>query len=128
MHPRNPFYNNTPDFGKLREIYPEFSKFCIKKADNQYTIDFKKSESLKALCCVLLKDLFKLTIDLPLDHLIPTVPQRINYTLWIEDLLARPNTATGLDIGREKASILINFFYLNLAFLIKAVVQVVFML
>ncbi len=38
-------------------------------------------------------------IKIPIDHLIPRVPQRLNYVLWIEDLLDRPETAYGIDIG-----------------------------
>lgn len=98
MHPRNPFYNKPPDFAKLAQTYPEFSQYL--SSEHKTSIDFKSPESLRALCCVLLKDLFGLTIDLPLDRLIPRVPQRINYALWIEDLLERPAKAVGIDIGR----------------------------
>ena len=36
---------------------------------------------------------------MPLNHLIPRIPQRINYALWIEDLIKHPNLANGVDIG-----------------------------
>lgn len=102
MHPRNPFYNNPPDFDSLSKAYPEFSKHCLKTDGNKrLTIVFKNDESLRALCCTLLKSLFDLNIDLPLNHLIPRVPQRINYALWIEDLLERPLKAVGIDIGKN---------------------------
>ena len=42
-----------------------------------------------------------LEVNIPLDHLIPRVPQRLNYILWIEDLLDRPEKATGIDIGAK---------------------------
>ena len=63
MHPRNPFFNNPPDFQILAEKYPEFSKFVKHEATKttnelKYSIDFKDPEALKVLCCVLLKDLF----------------------------------------------------------------------
>ena len=41
-----------------------------------------------------------LNVDLPLNHLIPRVPQRINYVLWIEDLIQRNPEAKGIDIGK----------------------------
>lgn len=118
MHPRNPFYNNSPDFKKLASIYSDFAKYV--KSTNK--IDFKDPESIKSLCCTLLKHLFgntevknsfstewelkyfeieDLNIDLPINHLIPRVPQRINYILWIEDLLNRPDYSVGIDIGSE---------------------------
>ena len=38
-------------------------------------------------------------VEIPIDHLIPRIPQRINYVLWIEDLLKQPDIASGIDIG-----------------------------
>ncbi len=31
--------------------------------------------------------------------MIPRIPQRLNYVLWIEDLLKQPVVASGIDIG-----------------------------
>ena len=39
------------------------------------------------------------SIEIPIDHLIPRIPQRLNYVLWIEDLLERTESAYGIDIG-----------------------------
>ena len=36
---------------------------------------------------------------MPLNHLIPRIPQRINYVLWIEDLIKKSVQAYGIDIG-----------------------------
>lgn len=102
MHPRNPFFKHPPDFAQLADTYPEFAKYCQTSQDTDKktaNLDFKNPESLRALCQVLLKSLFALEVELPLDRLIPRVPQRINYALWIEDLLGRPSTAIGIDIG-----------------------------
>lgn len=100
MHPRNPFFNKPPDFFQLSQKYPEFSRFCLPtKIEKIATVDFKNPESLRAVCWVLLRDLFNLDVELPLNHFIPRVPQRINYTLWIEDLLVQPENAVGIDIG-----------------------------
>jgi 23S rRNA A1618 N6-methylase RlmF len=38
-------------------------------------------------------------LDIPVDSLIPRVPQRLNYILWIEDLLNSKPNASGIDIG-----------------------------
>ncbi|CAF0831428.1 unnamed protein product [Brachionus calyciflorus] len=99
MHPRNPFFNNPCDFFKLSQKYPDFARY-IKCVNNQnFSIDFKDPEALKSLCCTLLNDLYGLNIDIPIDHLIPRVPQRINYVLWIEDLLEKRENVIGIDIG-----------------------------
>lgn len=51
--------------------------------------------------CLLQKD-FDLKVDFPINRLIPTLPLRLNYILWIEDIL---NTfgikeVSGVDIGK----------------------------
>ena len=43
-------------------------------------------------------------MELPPDRLVPTLPLRLNYLLWVEDLLQEVNPATekivhGIDIG-----------------------------
>lgn len=100
MHERNPFKNNPPDFVRLSKLYPDFARHCIKDSNtNKLKIDFKNADSLRSLCCTLLKDLFNYDLEIPNDHLIPRIPQRLNYVLWIEDLLGRPTAAKGIDIG-----------------------------
>lgn len=52
----------------------------------------------------LLKKDFNLEVELPPDRLVPTLPLRLNYLLWIEDLLKleeQPSEQTvhGIDIG-----------------------------
>lgn len=66
------------------------------------TIDFKDAEALRALTTTLLKKDFDLGVDMPLDKMIPTVPLRLNYILWIEDLLSilgPGHSIHGVDIG-----------------------------
>lgn len=58
--------------------------------------------ALRALTCTLLKKDFGLDVEIPLDKLIPTVPLRLNYILWIEDLLSitkKEGEIRGIDIG-----------------------------
>ena len=52
-----------------------------------YTLDFSKPEALRELTYAVLKRDFNLDVHLPLDKLIPAVPQRLNYIHWIEDLV-----------------------------------------
>ena len=49
---------------------------------------------------------FGLRVEIPQGHLVPTVPQKLNYIHWIEDLLGSDNGATGgqvngIDIGKR---------------------------
>ena len=64
-------------------------------------LDFKKVEGLRALTWALLKDDWGLDMDLPPDRLVPTIPLRLNYLLWLEDLLDGQADVRGVDIGRS---------------------------
>lgn len=61
-------------------------------------------KALQALTrCLLLKD-FNLDVNLPSDKLIPTLPLRLNYILWLEDILKVAGcvgNVTGIDIGKN---------------------------
>lgn len=58
---------------------------------------------MRALTTVLLKRDFNLEVELPPDRLIPTLPLRLNYLLWIEDLVSINQSPServhGIDIG-----------------------------
>lgn len=102
MHPRN-IYKTPPNFKKLAMQYPEFRQFVHQDLTGTITLDFRDLKSLRALSCILLKEDFGLDVEIPLNKLIPTIPLRLNYILWIEDLLAligkTSNDIIGLDIG-----------------------------
>ncbi|XP_071944502.1 RNA N(6)-adenosine-methyltransferase mettl16-like [Antedon mediterranea] len=104
MHPRNIYFNNPPDFAKLCEKYPDFKSHTLTSSSAKVNIDFKDPEALRSLTCTLLKEDFGLDVHLPIDRIIPTVPLRLNYILWIEDLLRKSDIPldrqiTGIDIG-----------------------------
>lgn len=67
----------------------------------QVHVDFKNPACLRALTCALLQDDFQLNIKMPLDRLIPTVPLRLNYILWLEDIFGSSSgmPVKGIDIG-----------------------------
>ena len=102
MHPRNRYYRNPADFGKLGEIYPEFRQYLLPTSGS--TINFKNPKALRQLTISLLHHDFGLNVKLPLDRLIPTVTLRLNYIHWIEDLLqmlpADVCQITGIDVGK----------------------------
>lgn len=75
-------------------------------------INFKDEETLRVLTKTLLKHDFNLDVDVPAEKLVPAVPLRLNYVLWIEDLLNSTQLINepeihGIDIG----CILNNYFY-----------------
>lgn len=101
MHPRN-IYKTPPDFKKLALEFPEFRQFVKQELSGKVTFDFKNKEALRALSCTLLKKDFELEIEIPLNKLIPTIPLRLNYILWLEDLLSlyeKSDKIMGVDIG-----------------------------
>ncbi|NXU75968.1 MET16 methyltransferase, partial [Oreotrochilus melanogaster] len=68
------------------------------------SLNFKDPEAVRALTCTLLKEDFGLTIDIPVERLIPTVPLRLNYIHWVEDLIGHQDAdkqvlRRGIDIG-----------------------------
>lgn len=68
------------------------------------SLNFKDPEAVRALTCTLLREDFGLSIDIPLERLIPTVPLRLNYIHWVEDLIGhqdsdRTTVRRGIDIG-----------------------------
>ena len=64
-------------------------------------LDFKNPDSFRVLTRCLLKKDFNLDVELPPDKLVPTLTLRLNYILWLEDIM---NTfelkdVHGIDIG-----------------------------
>ncbi|KAF9822652.1 hypothetical protein SFRURICE_012431 [Spodoptera frugiperda] len=107
MHPRN-IYKTPPDFGKLSILYPEFAAISKSDVTGKIGIDFKDPHALRVLTKCLLKSDFNLEVDIPADRLVPTLPLRLNYILWIEDLMEaiqRKENIRGLDIGTGACAI-----------------------
>lgn len=107
MHPRN-IYKSPPDFKKLALDFPEFRPFVKQDITGKVTLDFKDIKSLRALSCTLLRKDFGLSVEIPPSKLIPTIPLRLNYILWLEDLLNVTGKSTdiiGIDIGTGSSCI-----------------------
>lgn len=103
MHPRNK-YKKSPNFKQLALLYPEFRKVAVTDLTGKVHIDFKNEETLRILTKVLLKHDFDLTVKIPQNKLVPTLPLRLNYILWIEDLMTHASftemeNVKGIDIG-----------------------------
>lgn len=101
MHPRN-IYKTPPNFKQLTIDFPNFRQHVKQELSGKDTIDFKDIKAVRSLTCTLLKKDFNLDVEIPLTKLIPTVPLRLNYILWIEDLLSiaqRNEHVKGINIG-----------------------------
>ncbi|XP_076335087.1 RNA N(6)-adenosine-methyltransferase mettl16 isoform X2 [Tachypleus tridentatus] len=111
MHPRN-IYRTPPDFKELALTYPEFHKHVKQELSGKTSLDFQDPAALRALSKTLLHKDFDLEVDLPSDRLIPALPQRLNYILWVEDLLEivkedhTSDVLEGIDIGTGASCII----------------------
>ncbi len=109
MHPRNIYCKKPADFGELAEFRPSLKPFLIdkgtkqtsKKTKSSYTLNFADPDALKELTYAILEKDFELKMTIPPCHLVPAVPQKLNYIHWIEDLLVC-GTGGGTDIPKGK--------------------------
>ncbi|XP_036079657.1 RNA N6-adenosine-methyltransferase METTL16 isoform X2 [Rousettus aegyptiacus] len=92
MHARNRYKDKPPDFAYLASKYPEFKQHVQINLNGRVSLNFKDPEAVRALTCTLLKEDFGLSIDIPLERLIPTVPLRLNYIHWVEDLIGHQDS------------------------------------
>ncbi|KAF8544822.1 hypothetical protein BDD12DRAFT_369620 [Trichophaea hybrida] len=105
MHPKSP-YTVYQDFKKLAKDCPRFAPFV----DIDSNVDFQNPAAVRELAkSFLLRD-FGLDVELPEDRLCPMIPNRLDYVLWIQDLVDSSNSdltselntstpVTGLDVG-----------------------------
>lgn len=103
MHPRSPFFHADPDFAKLGRKYDALAKYV-----KGNSIDFQCPDAIRALNTALLLEHFNLDVILVRDRLCPIVPNRLNYALWIEDLVAETcdvEVIRGIDVGTGASAI-----------------------
>ncbi|KAL4792841.1 hypothetical protein BDV19DRAFT_367867 [Aspergillus venezuelensis] len=105
-------YRDGVDFAALALQSADFAKFL--KPNNQ--LDFTDPDAVRQLTVSLLQRDFGLEVQIPEARLCPPVPNRLNYILWLQDLLDSTSdeyrdsynpgrTVTGLDIGTGCCSI-----------------------
>ncbi|KAK0223916.1 hypothetical protein IW262DRAFT_1433222 [Armillaria fumosa] len=108
MHNRS-IYRRTTDFVELAKAYPELENHLIPSPSSSSlkTIDFKNEESQRCLTMALLYRDFGLDVVLPEDRLCPPVPNRLNYVLWIQDIMREhpSSSVCGIDIGTGASAI-----------------------
>ncbi|VDO27092.1 unnamed protein product [Haemonchus placei] len=102
MHPRNPYKDKPPDFNDLATRFADFRAHCTLGSNGRVFVNFQEDGAVRSLAKALLKKDFDLEIELPHGCLVPRVPQRLNYILFIEDLLKLnhiEDDIVGIDIG-----------------------------
>uniref|UniRef100_A0A0N5ABN3 U6 small nuclear RNA (adenine-(43)-N(6))-methyltransferase n=1 Tax=Syphacia muris TaxID=451379 RepID=A0A0N5ABN3_9BILA len=102
MHPRNPYRDKPPDFSSLARKHAEFRSHCYVAPNGKLLLNFRSSDAVRALTKILLQEDFGLNVELPSDCLVPRVPQRLNYVLFIDDLIKMnklKDDIIGIDIG-----------------------------
>ncbi|ODN03484.1 Methyltransferase-like protein 16 [Orchesella cincta] len=111
MHVRN-IYRNPPNFAELAKKHTVIAPFLFLNSNGVPKINFKDQQALRALTKALLLEDFQLDVDIPENVLVPTVPLRLNYILWLEDLLSWNNgfgkagdEVCGIDVGTGATAI-----------------------
>ena len=105
MHPQNP-YNKRYDLKRLTKHHSLLQKYIVLNPDQEETIDFSSSEAIYALNKAMLLADFRLKdFQLPKGYLIPPIPGRLDYLLYIRDFLSEKFNISndtklrGLDVG-----------------------------
>ncbi|KAH7339761.1 hypothetical protein B0J17DRAFT_656668 [Rhizoctonia solani] len=96
------------DFGKLAEAFPPLKPFLFKNANGGYSLNFKDDAANRTLTQALLNRDFGLEVTLLEDRLCPPVPNRLNYVLWVSELVKILNLEepiVGVDIGTGSTAI-----------------------
>ena len=87
MHEKNP-YKTPPNFKEMAVKYPEFRKVVTQDLAGKIHLDFNNPAAVRTLTRLLFLKDFGLTVEIPEGSLVPTLPSRMNYLLWVEDLLS----------------------------------------
>ncbi|KAN0136590.1 S-adenosyl-L-methionine dependent methyltransferase [Lactarius tabidus] len=112
MHERN-LYKTPPDFESLAQAYPPLRPHVIRALeDGSPTIDFHDETAQRRLTQALLFRDFDIQLEIPDDRLCPPVPNRLNYVLWLHDILSHtssqerpPTSIRGIDVGTGASAI-----------------------
>ncbi|KAG8468336.1 hypothetical protein KFE25_013419 [Diacronema lutheri] len=96
MHERNPYAARQHDFAELSRDFPALRPFCHAPPPGSArapSFEWADPGALKALTAALLSRDFGVRWELPDGHLCPTVPSRLNYLLWLDDLIGASRVA-----------------------------------
>ena len=110
MHQKNP-YKTPPNFKEMAVKYPEFRKVVTQDLSGKIHLDFNNPTAVRTLTKLLFLKDFGLSVEIPEGSLVPTLPSRLNYLLWVEDLLSLlpsqvgESSVRGLDIGAGASAV-----------------------
>ena len=105
MHPRNVYRDKAKtDFTFLAQSCADFKTFVRFSKSGASYVNFKDPKATLALARALLQRDFDLKLFMPENdsRLVPTVPQKLNYIHWIEDLVGERENVSGIDIGERQ--------------------------
>ncbi|EDW47952.1 U6 small nuclear RNA (adenine-(43)-N(6))-methyltransferase [Drosophila sechellia] len=100
MHPRN-VLRTQPDYTKMAIKYKDFREQCQLELNGKVSVNFRNEKTLRELTKMLLKEYYDLDVDFAPGSLVPTLALRLNYILWLEDLMEPLSLQVirGIDIG-----------------------------
>ncbi|KAF7515360.1 hypothetical protein PCG10_003376 [Penicillium crustosum] len=96
MESARSLYKNDIDFAALALQSRDFAKYLNQTGQ----LNFTDPAAVRQLTTTLLQQDFHLKVEIPEDRLCPPVPNRLNYILWLQDLL--DSTAGGLHEGYDR--------------------------
>ncbi|MBT8229576.1 MAG: RlmF-related methyltransferase, partial [Bacteroidia bacterium] len=97
MHHKNPFVKDY-DFDKLINDHKPLEEYVFVNTHGNKSIRFGDKNAVKALNTALLKSGYGVSWDIPENYLCPPIPGRLDYLLYIEELLTKKDVHL-LDIG-----------------------------
>ncbi|KAJ3054235.1 hypothetical protein HK097_002351 [Rhizophlyctis rosea] len=80
-------------------IFPHEPHSLKRAKSGTPSIDFKDAKALRELTYAILWADFQLRLQIPLATLCPPIPNRLDYILWLEDLIGSSGPVRGIDIG-----------------------------
>ncbi|KNC54799.1 uncharacterized protein AMSG_01651, partial [Thecamonas trahens ATCC 50062] len=92
MHPRNLYRELDRSFEELASAYPPLLEVL-----DHGMVRFSDPTALRIFTQALFAVDFGLRVELPPAHLCPTLPSRLNYLLWLEDLVESGREVQGRD-------------------------------
>lgn len=103
MHPRNR-YREKPNFQQLVQLFPELNEVASVDLAGKVKLEYRNRQAVQLLSKCLLQRDFGLQLELPPNKLVPTLPLRLNYIHWLEDIGSVANwqekeKVLGIDIG-----------------------------